>query len=110
MILLKSALYVILELALFASLGNGNFSLATISNALFFLTYFAPPLAILRCAFVYTLFTEQTNKAGSLDFWKNLLLFIGPCIAWATYGFASGVESWGKSWINLSLIGYLACE
>lgn len=110
MIFLKTALVVTLEIILFGSLGNGNLNLQAMFNALFFASYFGLPVVVLRCAIIHSLLAKHTIKIQSLDFWKQLFLFIGPCFLWAVYGLTSSAESWANSWLPLSLVGYLAGE
>lgn len=110
MIVLKTGLIVLLEVILFASLGNENFTFPTMFNAIFYASYFGLPIVVLRYATIHSLFAKQGLKVLSLEFWKSLFLFIGPCIAWAIYGLTSPSENWANSWLPLSLVGYLASE
>lgn len=110
MIVLKTGLFVLLEVILFASLGNGNFTFPMMFNAIFYASYFGLPIVVLRCANIHSLFSKQGLKFLSLEFWKNLFLFIGPCIVWAIYGLCSPAENWANSLLPLSLVGYVASE
>ncbi|MEO0027609.1 MAG: hypothetical protein RL716_940 [Actinomycetota bacterium] len=110
MIFLKASLLVILEMTLFASLGNGNFNLPTMFNALFYASFFGLPIVVMRYAIIHSLFAKESIKIPSLDFWKYLLLYIGPCVLWASYLLTSSADSWANSWLPLSLLGYVASE
>ena len=110
MIFLKVALLVILEMILFASLGNGNLNIPIMFNALFYASSFGLPIVVMRYAIIHSLFAKQSIKIPSLDFWKYLLLYIGPCVVWASYAFTSSADSWATSWLPLSLLGYVASE
>ena len=110
MIFLKAALLVLLEMILFASLGNGNFNVPTMLNSLFYASFFGLPLVLIRYAIIHSLLAKESIKIPSLDFWKYLLLYIGPCVLWASFALTSSADSWATAWLPLSLLGYVAIE
>mgnify|MGYP000243355342 CR=1 FL=1 len=110
MIFLKVALVVILEMILFASLGNANFDLPIMFNAIYYASFFGLPIVVMRYAIIHSMFAKQSITIPSLDFWKYLLLYIGPCVLWASYALTSSADSWANSWLPLSLLGYVVSE
>lgn len=110
MIFLKAALLVILEMILFVSLGNGNFNIPAMLNALFYASFFGLPIVVMRFAIIHSLLAKELIKIPSLEFWKYLLIYIGPCVVWASYTITSSADSWETSWLPLYLLGYVNSE
>jgi hypothetical protein len=110
MIVLKTALLVLLEVTLYASLGNANFTLPGMFMAFFYSSYFGLPIVVLRYATIHSLFAKQAVQLWSSGFWKSFSLFIAPCLLWVTCGLTSSSDNWANSWLPLSLLGYLAGE
>ena len=110
MIFIKTAVLVLIEVTLFASLGNGNLALPRMLDAVFYSSYFGLPIVFLRCATIHSLFAKNAIQLWSSYFWKSLALFISPCVLWVIVGLASGPDNWANSWLPLSLLGYLAGE
>lgn len=110
MIVLKTGLLVLLEVTLYVSLGNANFTLPSMFNAFYYSSYFGLPIVALRYATIHSLFAKQVIQLWSSGFWKSFALFIAPCFLWVAYGLTSSSDNWANSWLPLSLLGYLAGE